>query len=235
MQTLIVTAPLNITVMNKDLASDTVYVYDYNESELKGEEFINYVQQIGGISDIIFNKSTSFKDKDLLLYNYISNPVELNYYHFIMTFIDVLFTYKNIDIDIEDSLFTKTDCREFITKHQLFITRIAMFLDSLLPLMVMKLSANTTIDKLKIKYNSKQISYDEIEPNVLHCLKCKEFWDYYKNGIDKDNIFYYDKIFKNKFEKILFNENNFVWEILLGMKNKQFQDFLKEKSVTTIN
>ena len=64
MQTLIVKAPLNISILDKDLASDTVYVYDYNNSELKKEEFLNYVQQIGGISDVIFDKTIHFDEKD---------------------------------------------------------------------------------------------------------------------------------------------------------------------------
>ena len=101
--------------------------------------------------------------------------------------------------------------------------------------MVMKLSANKSIDLLKIKYNKNQMVSKTIEPNILLCLKCYEFWDYYKNGIDKDNIYYYKNIFTKKFESILFNENNFIWNILLGMKNKQFQDFLKKQSTTTIN
>ena len=235
MQTLIVKAPLNISILDKDLASDTVYVYDYNNSELKKEEFLNYVQQIGGISDVIFDKTIHFDEKDNLLFNYITNPVELNWYHFTKTLIDILLTYKNVEADIDDSLFTKTDCREFITKHKDTIENISHFFDSLLPLMVMKLSANKSIDLLKIKYNKNQMVSQTMETNVLLCLKCYEFWDYYKNGIDKDNIYYYKNIFTKKFESILFNENNFIWNILLGMKNKQFQDFLKKQSTTTIN
>jgi hypothetical protein len=225
---LMVSAPLSITDMDKNLASDVIYIFDYNKSDFKNEQFMDYVQQLGCICDIIFSKDTPFEEKSLILKSYLLNPTKLHYYHLIMTWLNIVFTYKKIDIQFEDSLFTKADIVKFIKSNETLIKSAIKFYDSLFILMLCRLG-NEDITSIKYKYDKDKRISDVIPPNFLVPLLFSEFYDYYKNSIENNNAYYYENVFTNSFEKDLFNENNFIWKILLQLSDKQFQDFLERQ------
>lgn len=64
-----VTAPLSINDMDTDLESKTVYIFDYDKSSLKKEDFYNYISNIGVLADMYFQKKHLMKILKLFLKN----------------------------------------------------------------------------------------------------------------------------------------------------------------------
>ena len=65
--------------MDTDLESKTVYIFDYEKSSYKKEEFYNYVSNIGVIADIYFTKETPFDDIELILEKYMNDKRFLHF------------------------------------------------------------------------------------------------------------------------------------------------------------
>ena len=58
-KTKIVSAPLSISDMDSDLESQTIYIFDYEKSELKGIEFLEYIKNCGLLADVYFSENIS--------------------------------------------------------------------------------------------------------------------------------------------------------------------------------
>ena len=51
----IVSAPLSINDMDNDLISKTIYIFDYTNSKIKNNAFLDYICNTGIISDVIIH------------------------------------------------------------------------------------------------------------------------------------------------------------------------------------
>ena len=64
----IVTAPLHINDMDNNLESQTTYIFNYEKSSLKNDDFLNYIENCGVISDVYISTNVNTDEKILLLF-----------------------------------------------------------------------------------------------------------------------------------------------------------------------
>ena len=89
---------------------------------------------------------------------------------------------------------------------------------------------------IKSRYDSTQINNDKsLSPNIVSLFLDDFFYDYYKSGINEDNINYYTYYFDNKlydnktFDEIMLNDANYFIKILISSaQDKKWENYLQK-------
>lgn len=231
----IVSAPLLITDMDSDLESKTIYVFNYNSSSFKGEEFLNYISNSGITSDVLILDTPYTERENLLLY-YMKSPNYYTLYSFNSTILKIICKIKGIDTNVK-SFLNDDEIDTFILNNKNIILSWINFYESLFYLMLEMIKfKNKTIDMNKIKSTYSNINNtDELSPNICGLLLFNEFWDFYKNGVNENNKVFYTYYFENDLydEKTISNfiisDNNYIWKILYDtFYDKRFHRFINK-------
>lgn len=229
-----VTAPLNITDMDTDLESKTIYLFDYENSKYKGVDFIRYISSVGLIADIYIDENTPYNEKKEILLYYMTHPNYFNIHNLNKTIIDIIFDYKGI-LSHPKGFLNINEIKQFNSKSQNLISNWITFYDSIFFLMLELIKSNT-LDTQSIKNNYSQINENVLlSPNVCSLLLENDFWEYYKNGINSENKIYFTYYFSNPIydEKnisyLIINDSNYIWKILYNtFYNDKFQPFFNQ-------
>lgn len=232
-----VSAPLNIKQMD-NIESNVVYEFNYETSDFdinKPNEFINYLENVGCDLDIFVSSKTPYEEREKLLLLYFNTERSFKVLSMITTLCKILFMFKNLDVKkkFKNSFFSDQECLLFIANNKSFVKKISLFFDSLFVAMIY-LSSSKSFKEIKQYYSLHQISTEHISSNTCSILLLPEFYDYYKNGIDKDNIKYYDYTYNNVLVdgspliNIVCSENNFIIHLLNDLHNKSFQQYLQD-------
>ena len=125
-----VTAPLSINDMDTDLESKTVYIFDYDKSSLKKEDFYNYISNIGVLADMYFSEETPYEDIKIILEKYMNDKRFLHFTSLNTIIFNCLFHLKNIPT-IKKSCLTKEQEKDFLINHLHLFNDWKQFYDSL--------------------------------------------------------------------------------------------------------
>lgn len=234
----IVSAPLTIAEADK-LDTDTIYVFDYENSfkdeNDKEDKLITYLESFGGMFDIFVSPSISYFEKEKLVLRYFHSGSFFNIYTLTQTLIHILLRSKNIVYEGNRSLFSDSECDNFLERNKIFIDESKKLYDSLFVIMLYY-SAKPTKDMKDIKrfFNDERINDDELSPNLLSVMLDRMFYKYYSKHIS-ENISYYSFLFDNRLYKsmsfidILTNKNNELLPVMMDLNNPKFQEFVIEK------
>ena len=234
----IVTAPLNIKDMDKDLESKTVYIFDYDDSSLKGLDFYNYISNIGIIADIQFSKKISYNDKKMLLERYMNDNRFLHFLSFNATIFNIINLYRNVKKRNKLSIFSKDEEKMFLEEHLDLISKWKAFYDSLfyyiLFLATLPENCSDKIEQIKKRFEGCPINNNkDLSANIVSLLMDSYYYEYYDSGIDELLVNYYPYYFENNLydEKniivYLINPNNYYLKILNDMvHDERFEKFI---------
>ena len=239
----IVTAPLNIKDMDKDLESKTVYIFDYDKSEYKGIQFYEYLSNLTNV-DILFSDITSYNDKKMLLERYMNDNRFLHFKSFNITIFNIINLYKNIDKRLELSIFSKNEEEKFLDEHKELISSWKAFYDSLffyiLFLATLPKDCSNKKEQIKRRFEGCPINNTmKLSVNMVSLLIDEYYYEYYDSGINELLVNYYPYYFENNLydEKdiitYIINPNNYYLKILSDMVyDKRFETFMKLCSKT---
>lgn len=234
--TKVVKVPLLNSDMDSDLDSATVYIFDYDKSEKFDNctNFLNYINNLGIISDIYFN-NTPEEIRFKLLNYYMTN----NHFNHILSFniaiMNCVYKFKNIKLRLKGSALTDTMEYSFLKINKNLISKWIEFFDSYLIYMI-TFATNNGKD-IKNRYNNDKITTDNsLSPNIVSLFLDDFFYDYYKSGINENSVkywkyYYENKLYDNKpFNIIMLNDANFFIKILLSSsKDNRWKDYLEKQ------
>lgn len=236
-----VTAPLSINDMDTDLESKTVYIFDYDNSSLKKEDFYNYISNIGVLADMYFSEETPYEDIKIILEKYMNDKRFLHFTSLNTIIFNCLFHLKNIPT-IKKSCLTKEQEKDFLINHLHLFNDWKQFYDSLfmyiLCLATLPENCSTKSEMIKERFNGIEVNNSrEISPIIVSLLLDDNFYSYYDSGIDEKLINYYPYYFENYLydEKniipYLMGENNYYLNIINKLiYNDDFKNFIKNQT-----
>ena len=239
-----VTAPLSINDMDTDLESKIVYIFDYEKSSYKKEEFYNYVSNIGVIADIYFTKETPFDDIELILEKYMNDKRFLHFSSLNIIIFNCLLYLKGCKRIPSSSLscLTEEQEKEFLNNHLDLFNDWKKFYDSLflyiLCLATLPENCSEKTKLIKERFEGIEVNNTrDISPIIVSLLLDDYFYSYYDSGIDESLINYYPYYFENYLydEKniipYLMGENNYYLKIINdSLYNEEFQKFIKNQN-----
>lgn len=236
----LVTAPL-MSDSAPTIDTTTIFVFDYKNSfktsNNKPYDMIKYLEGFNGTFDLLIDKNTLYKEKESLLLNYFNAGSFFNCYSLTKTLIHIMFTYKEIDYEVSNSIFDLGEVNKFIKRNPTFVKDLVKFYNSIfLILFIFASNPDGGINYIKSKYPKERIINDEMSPNVCNVLFEPQFYNYYEKHVGKD-IFYYSFMFdyplyrSKDFLSVLTNKNNTLLPVLFDINNEKFNDFLKENKL----
>lgn len=240
----IVTAPLNINDMDKDLESKSVYIFDYTKSSLKGMNFYEYICNIGIIADIYFDENVSYNEKKMFLERYMNDNRFLHFLSFNITIFNIINLYRNVNKRNKLSFFSKEEEKQFLEEHLDLISKWKAFYDSLffyiLFLATLPENCSNKIEQIKKRFKGCKINNTmELSINMVSLLIDDYYYEYYDDGIDELLVNYYPYYFENYLydEKniipYLMNPNNYYLKIINDIVHKkEFEKFLETKIIS---
>lgn len=240
----IVTAPLNINDMDKDLESKNVYIFDYTKSSLKGMNFYEYICNTGIIADIYFDENVSYNDKKMFLERYINDNRFLHFLSFNITIFNIINLYRNVNKRNELSFFSKEEEKQFLEEHFDLISKWKAFYDSLffyiLFLATLPENCSNKIEQIKKRFEGCEVNNTiELSVNMVSLLIDDYYYEYYDDGINELLVNYYPYYFENYLydEKniipYLMNPNNYYLKIINDIVHKkEFEKFLETKIIS---
>lgn len=206
-----VIAPLNIKDMNQDLESKEVYIFDYKKSKINGNDFYNYITNIGVIGDIYFDETISYEEKENILLRYMNDKRFLHFSSLNATIFDIIHLVKNINIHLDISIFSIDEEIKFFNNHKELIINWKQFYDSLfmfnLCLATLPLNCTNKTEAIKNRFKDIEVNNnDTLSPNMVSLLLDDYFFSYYDSGINESIINYYPYYFENN----LYDEKNII-------------------------
>lgn len=220
----IVCAPLTINELSNDIISNDVYFIDYNNSQIKNKDLINYIRDTGINADIIL-ENIDINDKINIINYYMNFNNFIHIPSINKCILEYIYFIKNKNIINKLSLLEI----DFIKNNISLFNKWISFYDSYFIYMIYYLyNKNNIIDN----YDSDKIINDNsISPNVVSLLLDDFFYDYFKTHIDTNNIYYWKYYYNSKydsksFNEIMLNNNNFIIKILKDLQNPLFNQFI---------
>lgn len=225
-----VTAPLTINDMDDDLESKSIYLFDYDKSKLKGIDLLNYIEHLGLVADIKFEK-TPKEEKFQLLKAYMDS----NYFHHFTSFnvaiMNCIYRLKDYPYRHNHSCLTLNEESEFAKNNSELLSKWICFFDSYF--IYMLLVASNTDQIIKERYSKDMITTETLGSTVVSLLLDDFFYEYFKSHIDENNIKYWKTMYDNKlydnksFNFIMLNPSNWVFKILHDTAtNKDWNEYL---------
>ena len=232
----IVTAPLLVNHMDTDLESKTVYVFDYDNSQSfdKPSMFLDYINNVGVLSDILFTQT----DKSIR-FEILSHYMNSKHFNHILSLniaiMNCIYKTKGTNIRLKGSALTHDMEVEFAKNNQELLQKWIEFFDSYLVYMIM--FSTTKSQPIKTRYTEDKITNDSsLSPNIVSLFLDDFFYDYFKTGIDDNNVkywryYYNNKLYDNKpFDVIMLNDANFIIRILHNTaSDNRWENYLKER------
>lgn len=234
MTTKLVTAPILNSDMDDDLESKTIYIFDYDKSQKfdKTTNFLDYINDLGLLSDIYFCNTSKEERFELLLY-YMNNKIFNHITSFNIAILNCIYKLKNANLRLKGSALTNEMEIEFSKLNKSLLNRWMDFFDSYLVYMIVV--ASNKDKSIKERYGDKICNDKDLSPNMVSLFLDDFFYDYYKTGINDNNIkywkYYYDnKLYDNKsFNTIMLNDANFIIKILHDTStNNKWNEFLEK-------
>lgn len=233
--TKIVKIPLLNSDMDMDLESKTIYVFDYDNSE-KSEnitDFLDYINNMGIIADVLF-KDTSYDIRQKLITYYMTSSHFNHILSFNIAILNCIYKLKKTSIRLKGSALTNDMEECFVKENEELLNKWIEFIDSYFIYMIM-FSTNKNED-IKNRYPKDKITSDNsLSSNIVSLFLDDFFYDYYKTGIDEQSVkywkYYYDnKLYDNKpFNIIMLNDANFIIRILHNTAtDEKWQNYLEE-------
>ena len=234
--TKIVRFPLLISDMDTDLESKTVYIFDYDNSEKysKPSEYLDAINNIGIISDILF-KNTPEQDRFEILQHYMTSSKYNHILSLNVAIMNCIYKIKNVQLRLKGSALTNEMENTFVKNNKELLNNWIEFIDSYLIYMIM-FSTNKGVD-IKTRYQPNQITTDNsLSPNIVSLFLDDFFYDYYKTGINENSVkywkyYYENKLYDNKsFNIIMLNDANFIIRVLHNTANdSRWKEFLEKR------
>lgn len=225
MQIIETTAPIsleNLKVYFKD--KNTLYLINYEESQLKEEVLLTYIGNIEIPCDIVFKEKSNLLD---MVQKYLHFKQIINVPILEMKVIDILFQFKGL-IEAVD--------KEFIDANQQILEVWAKKLDSLTLYNMWMIDSEEFKDYVRSFPTNETDSIEGI--NFVSLLKHESFYDFY-SLMDESKLEYYpayfnDYMFKgNSIYAYWANESNpmflLTWSIASGnLDNNEFISALRQ-------
>ena len=225
--TKIVKIPLLNSDMDMDLESKTIYVFDYDNSEQYDihTDFLDYINNMGIIADVLF-KNTDYEIRKELLEYYMNS----SYYNHILSFniaiMNCIYKVKKQPIRLKGSALTNDMEELFSKENKDLLIKWIDFIDSYLIYMIM-FSTNKE-DNIKNRYPKEMITMDNtLSPNIVSLFLDDFLYNYFQTGINEDSVkywkyYYENKLYDNKpFNMIMLNDANFIIRILHNTANDE--------------
>lgn len=220
-----VIAPLSIDDMDTDIISDTIYVFDYNNSSIKNIDLIKYILNTGVNSDILFT-NIPIKDKINLTEYYMNMPNFIHIPSINKNILNYIYYIKNLKVNLS------SDEIDFIHKNINLFNKWISFYDSYFIYMLFYVANKENIIK---NYDKSQIiNNNDLSPNIVSSFMDSFFYDYFKTHIDTKNIYYWQYYYNDKkydsksFNEIMLNNNNYFIKILKDLQNPLFHQYIKK-------
>lgn len=220
-----VIAPLSIDDMDTDIISDTIYIFDYNNSSIKNIDLIKYILNTGINSDILFT-NIPIKDKINLTEYYMNMPNFLHIPSINKNILNYIYYIKNLNINLS------SDEIDFIHKNINLFNKWISFYDSYFIYMLFYATNKENIIK---NYDKSQIiNNNDLSLNIVSSFMDSFFYDYFKTHIDTNNIYYWQYYYNDKkydsksFNEIMLNNNNYFIKILKDLQNPLFHQYIKK-------
>lgn len=234
----IVTAPLHINDMDDNLESQTTYIFNYEKSSLKNDDFLNYIENCGVISDVYISTNVNTDEKILLLLSYMNSKRFYHLMSFNATILNIIYQRNNIHKFIKYGFLNSSEITYFLKKYSTIIDDWISVYNSLFIYMLNMLQLSkeniTNIFEIKKKYNELNFNNrKDLSVNIFSLLQDPFFYDYYTIKENKYNNYYYTYYFDNLLydEKsvplLLLNKDNFILKILYdSLYNENFKKYL---------
>lgn len=228
-----ITLPVNIRDLDKDIMSGTVYIIDYSSSPYKGNDLLNYLEQVGITADVDLT-NVSYDDKEKLIESYMTSESFFHFVHVNVAIMNCIYLLKNSKIRLKESCLTSSEEERFMNRHKELLERWIEFFDSYLVYMI-TVASNKDTPVIK-RYPKHRIVFDKtLGTNAVSPFLDGFFYDYFQTGIDNSHIKYWQFQYDNKlydgipFLKIMLNEENWVFKVLhKTAKLKGDEDFLNQ-------
>lgn len=210
------TIPLNIKELNDN--SFELYVIDYQNSSLKGEDFFKYLEKTALLADI----DTSNVSEDEIL-NLLDIYMNSQYFHHFLSFniavLNCIYKIKNYPARLQGSCLTTKGEDKFIKTHKELLQKWISFFDSYLIYMIIMASNKDMI--LKERYPENMIKYDKsVCSTAVSLFLDPFFYDYFQSGINENEVYYWTYQYDNKlydgkhFNNIILNKSNWIFKVL---------------------
>lgn len=228
-----VTIPLNVKYMDS-ISDDTLYIINYKDSQLKKEDFFDYLEKTSLFADI--DTSNIPEDEILdLLFIYMNSQYFHHFLSFNIAIMNCIYKIKKSQPRLMGSCLSSKGEDKFISLHKDLLQKWISFFDSYLIYMVVMASNKDMI--LKDRYPENMITDDKtIGSTAVSIFLDPFFYDYFQTGIDESQIKYWTYNYDNKlydgkhFNNIILNKSNWIFNILHNTAVKsQWKDFLQER------
>ena len=184
----LVTVPFKdkIIVNHFELDDDSlVYNVDYENSTLKGKEFVTYLNNINIPSNLYISDNVSYSEKEELLLTWLNHREIFEIDILTSTILDILFYLKEIDDINFKTMFSSEERDKFITDNKEFVEIIIVFLDSILfHLMVQYRFINQ--EKRDIDIDNADI----VPRNIVNVFSFEQFFLYFSKPITPHKIWF---------------------------------------------
>ena len=210
---------------------NNVYLVNYEKSELKGTNFIDYICVISRICDITNYENIATETKFEMIDRLYGQPEFVSVAAINRALINILLTYKGIsNLDFSESFLTEKEVSEYIESHKEKIEKYVSFFDSLFVFMVVlgrMIVKNQNMD-IKVEDLDKEFSAIElddcsgIQPNICTLLFDSTFYDYYMVDIDTSKVKYFRKFYT---EKLFMGKT--ILSIIMNDANQTFMKIIE--------
>lgn len=223
------TIPFNMSQM-EDLGDiDTnIYIVSYCDSQLQGEEFINYIVNSSKLCDIVDYENIDSNTKINMMRILFTQPELVFLPCMAQSFILALFTYKNIETlpeSFKNSFLTQEEIKIYVDRYKDDFKNYIRFFDSLFVYMLTVSSLMVNNPQKEITYNDLISKYKDITiiddkniipVNICSILFSPFFYKYYEKPINEKEIYFYkqqytEKMYTNKtILSLILNEANTI-------------------------
>lgn len=229
-----VTIPFKVDDLGQIGEFDTnVYIVDYEKSEYKGRDFIDYLCCVSKMWDIENYQHIDTETKFEMFNELYNQPELVPIPKIARSLILILFQYKGIELQdewLEDSFFTKDEIIQYINDNQDKVKDYIKFFDSLFVfmmivgmLMVNKDTPDIDIKDIDEKYKDIKINdCTGLKPSICAILFDNLFFKYYEKDLGKEVEYYREFYTKplymgHMITNVLLNSSNYIFKNILEM------------------
>ena len=227
-----VVIPFNVNDLTKIGESNSnVYLINYEKSDYKGTDFIDYLTVISLICDITNYENIDTETKFVMFNRLFRQPELVSIPCIARSLILILFKYKDIKVDdgaYSNSFFTKKEVEQYLSENKEKVEEYIKFFDSLFVFMIIFAKLAHLYGNFEIKEEFVDKQYEgitendcsKLSPAICSVLFDSLFYDYYSKDVDTDKVEYYKQFFTKKvflgktIVSLLVNDSN---KILLNL------------------
>jgi len=121
-----------IVVNYFDADDKETIVVDYENSTLKGKEFITYLSNVDILSNVYVNPELSYEEREELILAWLDCKNLITLESLSVALLHILFQIKDIEVEYLDPIIRADECQKFKDRNNDLVLRIALFFEAVL-------------------------------------------------------------------------------------------------------